>query len=161
MKENVFKKKYTPWYYIKMIVLFFLISVIVTVAVSLLLGYKYKLVATGSMEPTIKTHSMVLDSPTVFEDLKVGDVITFTGASGSSTLTFTHRIIGFTEENSLITQGDNNANADRTHVTKDMYVGKVVFHNYFIGATVWYIKNNVLQVVIAVLVLFLEYVILT
>ena len=159
MKENVFAKKYGVWYYTKLLILCFLVALMFTIAVSLVLGYKYKLVVTGSMEPTIKTHSMVLDSPTKFEDLKVGDIITFTSASGNTTITFTHRIIEINGDK-ITTKGDNSTQIDRTLVTKEMYVGKVVYYNYPIGAIVWYVKEHIIQVIIAVLVLYLEYVII-
>lgn len=83
-------------------------------------GYELLTVLSGSMEPGIKTGSIIavkpVKDPTKF---KKGDVITFKAADNPNTL-ITHRIIEVQKADSTvqyITKGDNNDSKDPSPVT--------------------------------------------
>ena len=91
-------------------------------------GYQPVFVQTGSMEPTMRTHSIVLikrvDS---MEELEVDDIVTFQVFDGSGTpITITHRIYNIKEDGSIITKGDNNRVADNYTLTIDNIKAEVV-----------------------------------
>lgn len=89
-------------------------------------GFQTRIVTSGSMEPAIKTGSIVIVRPSeVYED---GDIITFY-ERGKEELPTTHRIIGSElAEGRLqfITQGDANKDPDQRPVSADQVVGRVV-----------------------------------
>ncbi len=95
-------------------------------------GYKALIVTSGSMEPAIKTGSMVLVRPT---DLyKSGDVITFGG--GTSRIPTTHRIIDVSVKSGVEyykTKGDANENVDNLEVSKNDVLGKVILDIPYAG----------------------------
>jgi len=72
-------------------------------------------VLTQSMEPGLPPGTLIVVGPVEFDDINVGDVITYQIRSGDPAV-ITHRVIGFTNgengEQNLITQGDNNDLAD-------------------------------------------------
>ncbi|MDN3016813.1 signal peptidase I [Paenibacillus sp. BSR1-1] len=83
-------------------------------------GYEIMTVLSGSMEPGIKTGSIIavkpVSAPTNF---KKGDVITFKAADNPNTL-ITHRIIDVQKVDTTvqyITKGDNNDSKDPSPVT--------------------------------------------
>ena len=80
------------------------------------------MVTSGSMEPAIKTGSIVMVKPA--PDYKIGDIISFNLGKGERNLT-THRIVG-EKEQGFITQGDANNVADANPVKKEQILGKVV-----------------------------------
>jgi signal peptidase I len=86
-------------------------------------------VTSGSMEPSIKTGSMIFTLKTDNAQLKKGDVIAFTSA-GDDKVTVTHRIIEVWKEDgsfSYRTKGDMNDGADIDKVAANQIKGKVLF----------------------------------
>lgn len=82
-------------------------------------------VQSGSMEPAIKTGSVVMTAP--FKDYKKDDVITFESTNRSNEPT-THRIYDLeVVEGKMyyITKGDANNAPDSRKVAKDNIIGKV------------------------------------
>ena len=73
-------------------------------------GYHVYYIASGSMEPKIKTGQVIVGKETAIEDLKVDDIVTFYGTKGSlNGKIITHRIKKIYEEDGqiyLITRGD-------------------------------------------------------
>ncbi|WP_053217226.1 signal peptidase I SipW [Virgibacillus senegalensis] len=98
------------------------------------LGYQLKSVLSGSMEPGIKTGSIIAIKPGGdMKGFEKGDVITF---QTEENLLITHRIIDVTKsgENVLYeTKGDNNDAADREPVLSQNVIGE------YTGFTVPYI----------------------
>ncbi|GHH98289.1 signal peptidase I SipW [Neobacillus kokaensis] len=90
-------------------------------------GYELMSVLSGSMEPSIKTGSIIAVKPiSNVSQLKKGDVITFKAADSPDTL-ITHRIIEVQKvKDSLqfVTKGDNNDSKDSSAVTSDRVVAK-------------------------------------
>ncbi|OGM38597.1 signal peptidase I, partial [Candidatus Woesebacteria bacterium RIFCSPHIGHO2_12_FULL_40_20] len=87
------------------------------------------IVQSGSMEPAIKTGSIVISSPAPI--YSPGEVVTYRQTPGSKTL-ITHRIEarffpeGLDKDPVYLTSGDANEDFDTNKVTQDQVVGKVV-----------------------------------
>jgi signal peptidase I len=94
---------------------------------------KLFIVQSGSMEPAIKTGSMVLVKPS--GNYKIDDVITF-GPVSSNNPPKTHRITEIKVNAgtpSYQTQGDANNAPDRSLVASSNVIGKVFLHVPYIG----------------------------
>lgn len=96
-----------------------------------------KIVESGSMEPTIKTGSVVLIKP--ISSYKIGDVITFEGnfkdARGKKVPT-THRIVEMRVDKGnpiYITKGDANEENDTREVPQNQVIGKVYLAVPYLG----------------------------
>lgn len=95
--------------------------------------YRIMVVQSGSMEPAIKTGSVIMTAP--FRDYKKDDVITFGSADRSNEPT-THRIYDLeVVEGKIyyITQGDANNAPDSRKVAQEEVVGKMLFHIPYAG----------------------------
>ena len=101
-------------------------------------GEKYKpafslyTIISGSMKPNINVYDVVVDTKVDNpEDIKVGDIITFTSSSSLTYgVTITHRVIAIDNSNGVYryrTQGDNNLVPDDTYVEFGNVLGKVLF----------------------------------
>ncbi len=115
----------------------FLVYYIISVQLYSTKGEKFKpkfalyTIISPSMEPKIKVYDVIIDvrvdSP---NDIKVGDVITFTSTSSiSKGMTVTHRVVEKYEENGVVkyrTKGDNNTSADSGSVDYSNVIGKTV-----------------------------------
>lgn len=100
------------------------------------------------MEPTIKEGALIVGRHTSYDELEIGDIITFKKrflyavASSSGTAeatvqyldhdTITHRIVSI-EEDGIHTRGDNEDGNDGYPVLPDGYVAKVVLWNNYFG----------------------------
>jgi signal peptidase len=83
-----------------------------------------KIVESGSMEPTIKTGSLVFIVPS--KTYRVGDIITF--SSSGAKIPTTHRIADAREENGTVrytTKGDANEEADAKSIPEGAIIGTV------------------------------------
>lgn len=90
------------------------------------------IVLSGSMEPKVKTGSVVMIWPDTL--YSIGDIITFSGSSSDQFTT--HRIMQVYNDNGTITyqtQGDANHNPDPNPVSKEKVKGKVVAHLPYVG----------------------------
>jgi signal peptidase I len=82
------------------------------------------------MEPVFAVNSFVVTHDTSFEDVEIGDVVSF-AAAGLNGQVALHRVIaiqGESDTRQLVVKGDNNPNPDGAPVTSENYLGKVVFH---------------------------------
>src|SRR3989344_162916 len=93
-------------------------------------------VYSGSMEPAIKTASVIVSIPR--KDYFQGDIITFS-PSGSSKDLVTHRIAlkqfpeGVTGYPTYLTSGDANEDFDNWEITNDKIIGKIAFSIPYLG----------------------------
>jgi signal peptidase len=90
------------------VVVLFLLSLTVG---PLLLPYKALTVYSGSMEPTIHTGSVAIDTPIAAQDVKVGDIVTFVRPDNQNELV-THRVVQIETGPSgrvWVTKGDANS----------------------------------------------------
>ena len=121
-------------------------------------GLKMLIVQSGSMEPTIKTGSVILIKKQ--DTYSTGDVISFVGADSDST---THRV---TKTNIVKgkemfnTKGDANQGEDGETVGIDNVLGKTVFTVPYLGYLIAFTKTQqgfiFLIVVPATLIIFSE-----
>lgn len=88
-------------------------------------NYTFRIVQSGSMEPAIKTGSVIATIPRA--EYRVGDVVTFEGTQVNPMPT-THRIVGIEKGDGgpfFATQGDANEDQDYRRVTQAEILGKV------------------------------------
>jgi len=99
-----------------------------------------KVVESGSMEPQIKTGSVVLIKP--FSAYDVGDVVTFDSnfrSPNGAKVPVTHRIVGVKNEPGgvfYLTKGDANEEADSNTIRREKVIGKVLFSAPYVGYAV-------------------------
>jgi signal peptidase len=140
----------TVWDIIYGIVFIFLLFIAGIVTLSMFDipgGIKLYTVQSGSMEPTIKTSSLIVSK--LYKDYQIGDIITFKSPGDKEIknpkLTTTHRIIEKKFENDQIffaTKGDANNVPDFKSVSLDLVLGKTVFVLPFMGYPVSFAKTQ-------------------
>ena len=148
---NIFKQQNEVWQITKGILLSILWAILLTFFTSLLMGFRYDLVVSYSMYPTLTRGSMVVIEPTPYENLEVGDIVNFDFAS----TTCTHRLVDFAEDGDLITQGD--AATSQEKISREKYRGRVVFHENFFGHIILYVKENLIITVVAAMIVLFVY----
>lgn len=131
------------------------ISLLICVALMVVCGYKFMIVISGSMEPTLPTGSMIIVTPCEYKDLELGDIVTMQGSG----MYFTHRVAGKVhpatyeileetdpayESGIWYTRGDNNQQNDGDGPINKEIIGKVYEQHCFtwIGEVVRYVKAN-------------------
>ena len=127
--------------------LFVLLSVVMTKPgqAPSVLGYSSFRVLSGSMEPTIRTDSMIIVKKVPASQVAVGDVISFYSsdpALGGSVNT--HRVVAVETLNGIRifqTKGDANVVPDEYPVSGPDLIGVVVFSSYFMGRLVHLLSN--------------------
>lgn len=101
-------------------------------------------VQSGSMEPAIKTGSVVFVKPQA--DYKVGDIVTFKQSANADiknpSLTITHRIAAVDDQGVFTTKGDANNIEDMNKLAKDMVLGRVLFGLPYLGYPVGFVKTQ-------------------
>jgi signal peptidase len=102
-------------------------------------GVKTFIVQSGSMEPSIKTGSVIIIKPAT--EYKVGDIITFGPYSKTKPPT-THRIVEI-KGNIYSTKGDANDMADTREISKRDILGKEFFTVPYVGYAVATAKKPV------------------
>ena len=106
-------------------------------------GYSFSIVMTPSMEPDITVGELLIVKTFDMEDVKEGDVVVFTGLSGSvAGERIVHKVVekGTDEEGLyLITQGVNNPVPDADKVRQSNFVGISAGHSVFWGKVVTFI----------------------
>lgn len=119
-------------------------------------NYKIFTVQSGSMEPAIKTGSVVVVKPE--SSYKTGDVITFTEKNNPK-LTTTHRIFG-TDEGGFITKGDANNSTDSAKVAGNQIIGKTIFSVPYLGYPVSFAKTQkgllILVIIPSIIIIYSE-----
>ncbi len=96
-------------------------------------NFEVKIVQSGSMEPEIKTGSLIVMRPT--GDYQVGDIITFYFERGDQVPT-THRIVEVDEIGrgiSYLTKGDANNAPDPRPIPRTQVLGEVFFSIPYMG----------------------------
>jgi len=102
-------------------------------------NYKVLTVLSGSMEPAIKTGSVVIIKPQ--ENYDTGNVITFEKFGNK---TVTHRIAEKRDDGKEIfytTKGDANNAQDQEEVSQSKIIGKVLFDVSYLGYAVNFAKK--------------------
>lgn len=111
-------------------------------------GYGILRTLTGSIEPAIPVHSLVVVQQTDPAELQVGDIITFEATEGALDGALnTHRIVQIDEGSAgsvFHTKGDANAVEDAQTVSADHLIGRVVFVPAGLGVIVSLLTNPLL-----------------
>ncbi len=114
-----------------------LVAILLLVSATNIPGnFKALTVLSGSMEPAIKTGSVVVIKSSA--DYKIGDIITF-GPMSKTKVPTTHRIVDIKEDNGqqiFITKGDANNAPDAKETAKSEIIGKVLFDLPYLGFAV-------------------------
>ena len=112
------------------------LAALVLVAVPMLTGSQTYSVLTSSMAPKYAPGTFLVVKPVPFEELQVGDIITYQIESGSPAV-ITHRITTITPtqsgETTFITKGDNNDAEDEQPVREIQIRGKLFYAVPFVG----------------------------
>lgn len=121
-----------------------------------LFGCRFYYVLTGSMEPEIKEGSFIVAKETPFEELKVGDTISFISRDPDiEGMINSHEIYsvdingdGITE---ITTKGAANPAPDEYKVYEEDIKGRVVFSSYAIGKVFEFLSNRTVSFCVTVL----------
>ncbi len=99
-------------------------------------------VATGSMEPTIKAGSIIVTNTMKLDDLKPGEIITFKNPENPEQV-ITHRIASVVTKNPLVvkTKGDNNQQADGWEISGEDILGKHIISLPYLGRVANFIRQ--------------------
>lgn len=112
------------------VILLAVLAVCLPLSVPKLLGYQVYDVVSGSMDPAIPVHSVVLVQPAAPEELQPGEIVAY--RSGSSVVI--HRLVeNHIVEGEFVTKGDANAEPDPLKVEYAGVLGTVTAHIPFIG----------------------------
>lgn len=120
------------------------------------LSYKPYNVQTGSMTPKYPIGSMIYVKPVTFEEIAVGDVVTYhTQEQGGWTVT--HRVVHIDKEKGTVdTKGDANTNTMEKDIPYRQIIGKATnFSIPFLGSIVtrYQSGNGKLITIIAIVIL--------
>lgn len=121
-----------------------------------LFGCRFYYVMTGSMEPEIKKGSFIIAKETPFDELKVGDTISFISDDPEiKGMVNSHEIYSIdTNENGIVeitTKGMANPGPDKYKVHEDDIKGKVVYSSYTIGRIFEILSNRTVSFCVTVL----------
>jgi signal peptidase len=119
-----------------------LLSSLLTVAATNMLGYESYVIYSGSMQPAVKVGSLLVSRPVDVNDLQVGDVITYPSPGNHTTLT--HRIVDMRQEDgewAFQTKGDASPGPDPQEVILHGQVSRMVFDIPYLGYVVDFAKS--------------------
>ncbi len=143
-------------YWLILIALFLVAGLTAISALNFPGNYKMMVVLSGSMEPTIKTGSIVVVKPESI--YKEGDVITFKDPNKPK-YSITHRIAEI-KGDKFITKGDANKAADNDNIGKNQVLGKLLLAVPFVGYPVNFAKTQngliILIIIPAVIIIYSE-----
>lgn len=100
--------------------------------------YQVFIVQSGSMEPAIKTGSLIFTKKS--PEYEVGDIVTKKMEDEEETIT--HRIIEKLENGNFITKGDANNARDKEEVKKEDIIGKTYLTIPYLGYPVAYAQTS-------------------
>lgn len=116
------------------VILLAVLAVCLPLSVPKLLGYQVYDVVSGSMDPAIPVHSVVLVQLAAPEELQPGEIVAY--RSGSSVVI--HRLVeNHIVEGELVTKGDANAEPDPLKVEYAGVLGTVTAHIPFHRHLCW------------------------
>lgn len=134
------KKIWKIGYYIFLGAIIFIALIVAVSAFPIQGNIQIKVVQSGSMEPNIKTGSVVIIKPSA--NYKIGDVITFDGNfkdSKGQKVPVSHRIVEMKVERGnpiYVTKGDANEEQDAKEILQSQIIGKVYLTIPYLGYVV-------------------------
>ena len=90
-----------------------------------LFGYKFNFVVSDSMEPTLNIGNIVITKISTYEDIKKGDIVTYSHNLDGKDIVVIHRVVEILNEG-VITKGDNRQDNDDWIVPKENIISKTV-----------------------------------
>ena len=145
------KKTFKIVYYIIFAFIIFIAVLLIVSVLPITGNIKFLTVLSGSMEPTIKTGSIVLVGPV--NDYKIGDIITFK-PSTETISPITHRIAEIKVVGSqpvYITKGDANNSVDSQEIQKSNIIGKTIVRVPYLGYVIDFVRKPIGFVLIIVI----------
>src|SRR3989344_3659412 len=127
--EKIFKIFYRTFY----VAIIIIVGLLLIALFPIKNNYQIKIVQSGSMEPDIKTGSVVIIKPS--SNYAVGDVVTF-GKDTKKDIPTTHRIVSSRAVEGVVmftTKGDANEDKDTNEIRQNDIHGKVLFDVPFFG----------------------------
>jgi signal peptidase len=137
MTKNIYWKILTYFIYF-IVIIFAFIAISSKFSIG---GFKLLVVKSGSMEPSIKTGSMVIDKN--FDNYNINDIITFKNSENPNETT-THRIVNIELQGSsklFETKGDANDASDSDKTTQSNVLGKVILTVPYFGYAVTFART--------------------
>lgn len=132
--------------------------IIISSLVLYLLNYRVRIVVSGSMEPTIKTGSLMyykkISEEDVYEKISIDTIITYKSSDG---IDVTHQVISLDEESdAIITQSIlSDSTADKP-IKANQVLGIYAFSIPLLGFVINFLKNPfVLIGIIIIIILFI------
>lgn len=126
-------------------------------------GYRIYNVVSGSMEPEIKTDSLVLIKRVDPATLQVGDVISFISTDPNiASQINTHSIYKIDVKDgryTFTTKGAANPTPDEYTVAQDNVIGKVVYSSYNLGCAYKLLTNRTVSFCLTLVPLFIIFLI--
>lgn len=108
-------------------------------------GQQMYIVLSGSMEPTFHTRSLIFVKPAVPEEIRPGDIITFSGQDGNKSLT-THRVVEIENtapgQINFITKGDANQVNDPSPVAGEKLIGRATWAIPYLGVVLSFAQTK-------------------
>lgn len=146
---------------LKSILLGVVIGIFVIIAIGYFLGYKPIIINGGSMLPTLTWGDIIIVYKPAKEDIKVGDILTFSFGEGESMVT--HRVIEIDEDGNFYTLGDNPNNSPDGYPIYyseqqglPYVVGVTQFSLHYIGQFVAWVRKipNLISLIAAIWLLY-------
>jgi signal peptidase I len=138
---KIFKITMKVIYWIIFVLLILSATFILLTTYDVIPKYSFYVVLSGSMEPSIKTGSVI--GVREEEKYEVKDIVTVKILENPNE-TYTHRIVKILEENDeieYVTKGDANESEDIQTASEDLIIGKKLFSLPLLGYVVNFAKN--------------------
>lgn len=118
-----------------------------------ILGYKFYVVLTGSMVPTINPGDLIIVKDVPTNEIEVNDIITFSSERISDVTT--HRVKEILSKDKLqfVTKGDANNTEDPAPIKETLVQGKVVKCISKIGNIMKWMKEHLITLIISILLI--------
>ncbi|GAA1356616.1 hypothetical protein GCM10009596_05910 [Arthrobacter rhombi] len=121
------------------------LAAVVLIIVPMATGSQTYSVLTNSMRPHLPPGTLIISRPVAFQDLRIGDVVTYQLESGRADV-ITHRIVSTAADQEgntlLITQGDNNDLPDEAPVRGIQVRGKLFYAVPYAGFLANWLGNQ-------------------
>lgn len=127
---------------LNIIIVTLVLMVSVVISVAMILGLKPDVVVTNSMEPNIPVNSLVVVSPVSWDDIQVGDHISYYRNENGVAINYIHKVSAKGSDY-LIMVGENPNIAAFSHiVSKDAIQGKEMFVMPGVGSVFVWVKGH-------------------
>lgn len=115
-------------------------SILILIFIYFVCNYKLYIVASGSMEPTIKTNELILVN-TRISNFEIGDIISFYDNSTNIS------------DNKIFTKGDYNNTNDSNPTNSSNIIGKVIWHSYYFGVLIQKFRVLLIFILICIFII--------